>query len=130
MLLDPQARVLLRDWPVVASEMVAVLRLEAGRLPDDQRIAGLVAELAVKSAEFPGWWADQRVLAHNHGTKRFRHPVVGDLDLDWQGLVLPGDDDQTIFVYHAAPASPAAEALKLLASWNAPGAKIRAHTAD
>jgi hypothetical protein len=100
--------------------MVGILRREAGRLPDDRGISDLVGELAVKSKEFPDWWANQRVVAHTHGTKRFRHEVVGDLELEWQGLVLPGDEDQTIYVYFAVPGSPAAEKLALLASWNAP----------
>jgi transcriptional regulator with XRE-family HTH domain len=118
-LLDPVARELFRDWEVVAAEAVAALRLEAGRYPNDRRISGLVGELAVKSKEFPGWWADQRVLAHTHGTKRLRHPLVGDLELQWQGLELSGDEDQSIFVYLAVPGSPAAEKLALLASWHA-----------
>ncbi len=121
MLLDPQARERMVDWPVVASEMVAVLRMEAGRFPDDRGISDLVGELAVKSEEFATWWADQRVFAHNHGTKRFRHPLVGEFELDWQALALPGDEDQTIFTYFAAPGSPAGQALRLLASWNATG---------
>ncbi|HEX6448457.1 MAG TPA: helix-turn-helix transcriptional regulator [Trebonia sp.] len=119
-LLHPHARELYRDWEVVASEMVGILRMEAGRLPDDRGISDLVGELAVKSKEFPDWWAGQRVDAHTHGAKRFRHEVVGDLELEWQGLVLPGDEDQTIYVYFAVPGSPAAEKLGLLASWNAP----------
>jgi hypothetical protein len=118
--LHPHARELFRDWEVIASEMVAVLRMEAGRFPNDRGISGLLGELAVKSREFPGWWADQRVLAHTHGTKRFRHQLVGDFELERQGLVLPGDEDQTIFVYFAVPGSPAAEKLATLASWNAP----------
>jgi hypothetical protein len=119
-LLDPTARELYRDWETVASEMVGILRMDAGRFPDDRGISDLVGELAVKSREFPGWWADQRVVAHTHGTKRFRHQLVGDLELQWQGLVLPGDEDQRILVYFAVPGSPAAEKLSLLASWNAP----------
>lgn len=122
-LLHPHARELFRDWEVVAADMVAALRMEAGRYPNDQGISGLVGELAVKSKEFPGWWADQRVLAHTHGTKGFHHQLVGDLELEWQCLVLPGDEDQTIFVEFAAPGSPAAEKLALLASWNAPATR-------
>jgi len=119
-LLHPHARELFRDWEVVASRMVAVLRMDAGRYPNDQGIRDLVGELSVKSKEFPGWWADQRVRAHTHGTKRLRHRLVGDLEIEWQGLVLPGEEDQKIYVYFAAPGSPAAEKLALLASWNAP----------
>jgi transcriptional regulator with XRE-family HTH domain len=119
-LLDPAAREQYRDWETVASEMVGILRMDAGRFPDDRGISDLVGELAVKSREFPGWWADQRVVAHTHGLKRFRHQLVGDLELQWQGLILPGDEDQRILVYFAVPGSPAAEKLSLLASWNAP----------
>jgi MmyB-like transcription regulator ligand binding domain len=119
-LLHPDARELFRDWDVVVAEAVAALRLEAGRYPNDRAISDLVGELAGKSREFPGWWADQRVLAHTYGTKRFRHQVVGDLELQWQGLVLSGEEDQTIFVYFAAPSSPAAEKLAMLASGTLP----------
>jgi transcriptional regulator with XRE-family HTH domain len=119
-LLDPMARELYRDWETVASEMVGILRMDAGRFPDDRGISDLVGELAVKSKEFPSWWADQRVVAHTHGVKRFRHQLVGDLELQWQGLLLPGDEDQRILVYFAVPGSPSAEKLSLLASWNAP----------
>jgi transcriptional regulator with XRE-family HTH domain len=119
-LLDPAARELYRDWETVASEMVGILRMDAGRFPDDRGVSDLVGELAVKSREFPGWWADQRVVAHTHGVKRFRHQLVGDLELQWQGLILPGDEDQRILVYFAVPGSPSAEKLSLLASWNAP----------
>ncbi|MCS5732295.1 helix-turn-helix transcriptional regulator [Herbiconiux daphne] len=127
LMLHPHARVLYRDWESVASEMVAALRREAGRHPDDPSIIDLVGELVVRSEEFAGWWADQRVTAHTHGVKRFHHELVGDLELDWQGLALPGDEDQTIYVYHAPPGSPAAEKLGLLGSWigSAPAAAGR-----
>lgn len=118
-LLDPAARSLYRDWSRVASEMVAILRVDAGRYPDDPRTTDLVGELTMKSEHFSQWWADHRVMTYTYGTKRFRHPVVGDLELDYEGLVVPGEDDQRIFVYSAAPGSASAEALALLASWAA-----------
>jgi transcriptional regulator with XRE-family HTH domain len=119
LLLDVEPRTLFRDWQQVASEVTAVLRADAGRYPDDPRTAELVGELAMKSEEFRQWWADHRVMAYSHGVKRFHHPVVGDLELRYQGLAVPGVDDQTIFVYSAPAKSPSAEALRLLASWSA-----------
>ncbi|MEU3986403.1 helix-turn-helix transcriptional regulator [Streptomyces sp. NPDC026672] len=126
--LDPAARELYVDWPGVASEMVAVLRVDAGRYPDDPRTAELVGELTMKSEEFRRWWGDHRVTAHTHGTKRFDHPVVGSLELGYEGLVIPGDADQTVYVYSAEPGTPSADALHLLAGWTAahgPAAKDR-----
>jgi hypothetical protein len=50
-----------------------------------------------------------------HGTKDFRHPVVGSLQLDYEGLDLPGIPGQRIFTYSAAEGSPSEQALRLLA---------------
>jgi hypothetical protein len=60
------------------------------------------------------------VLDRTWGRKRFRHPVVGPLEIDYEALHLPGDPDQTLFVYRAPEGdTTSADALKLLASWNA-----------
>jgi transcriptional regulator with XRE-family HTH domain len=123
LVLDEGARELYRDWEHIASGMVARLRMEVACHPDDPRTDELVVELAMKSPEFRIWWADQRVMAYSHGVKRFQHRLVGDLDLDMEALTIPGDDDQTIFVYTAEPGSPSAEALGLVASWTSPPAR-------
>jgi hypothetical protein len=46
-------------------------------------------------------------------------PVVGDLTLTYEAMHLPNDPGQRILVYTAEPATPSAEALRLLASWTA-----------
>jgi hypothetical protein len=74
--LEPVAQQLYVDWERIAAEMVAKLRLDAGRWPDDPRTTDLVGELAMKSEQFRTWWADHRVMAHAHGTKRFRHSIA------------------------------------------------------
>lgn len=84
-------RELYTDWDKVARENVHILRLDAGRNPDDPLVAELVGELAVKSAEFRRWWAEHDVTERSHGTKRYHHPLVGDLTVDYECLALPGD---------------------------------------
>jgi hypothetical protein len=119
-LLDPAARQLYVDWAQIAVEMVAILRLDAGAHPDDPRTTELVGELMMKSPEFSRWWDQHKVLNRTWGDKRFRHPVVGPLEIDYEALHLPGDPDQTLFVYRAPDGdTESAEALRLLASWNA-----------
>jgi transcriptional regulator with XRE-family HTH domain len=119
-LLDPAARELYVDWAQIASEMVAILRLDAGAHPDDRRTTELVGELTMKSPEFSKWWGQHKVLDRTWGHKRFRHPVVGPLEIDYEALQLPGDPDQTLFVYRAPDGDTrSADALRLLASWNA-----------
>jgi transcriptional regulator with XRE-family HTH domain len=119
MLLDPAARDLFPDWERHARETVGYLRQAAGRYPDDPGIAALVGELSVKSAPFARWWADHHVREKTSGTKRFRHPVVGELTLAYETLVPPGAPDQALVTYTAEPGSESETALRLLASWAA-----------
>jgi transcriptional regulator with XRE-family HTH domain len=119
--LDENARDLHAEWAKVAAETVAVLRLAAGRYPDDPELSALVGELSVKSPEFRRWWADHQVVARTTGTKRYRHPLVGDLTLTYQALQIPDDPDQTLFLYTAAPGTPPHTALQLLAQWTTAG---------
>ncbi|MEV0389392.1 helix-turn-helix transcriptional regulator [Nonomuraea sp. NPDC050643] len=116
-LLDPEARERVGDWAQIAAETVAVLRLEAGRHPHDRRLADLVGELTLRSPEFTTWWNDHRVLRRTNGTKRYLHPVVGELHFAYESFQPSGDPDQTLCVYNAEPATGTAEALRLLNSW-------------
>jgi hypothetical protein len=59
------------------------------------------------------------VKFHRSGQKRLRHPVVGQLDLDFEGLELASSPGLYLNVYTAATGTPAADGLKLLASWAA-----------
>ena len=47
------------------------------------------------------------------------HPVVGELHLNFEAMTLASEPDLTILVYTAAPGSPTADALQLLARWAA-----------
>ncbi|MFD7480189.1 helix-turn-helix transcriptional regulator [Streptomyces sp. NPDC059837] len=121
-LLDPAARTLYRNWDKVAEIVVANLRLEAGRHPDDALLNELIGEAVVRVPEFSTWWDSHRVAQCVHGTQHFRHPVVGEFTLHHETLALPADPDQAICVYTAEPGSASAQALALLASWSAPDA--------
>ncbi|MFC9896472.1 helix-turn-helix transcriptional regulator [Nocardia sp. NPDC127579] len=115
--LNESARELFLDWEEIARDNVGVLRLDAGRHPDDPLLAELVGELSIKSPEFRGWWADHNVRERSFGTKRYHHPLVGDLAVEYESLTLSGDPDQTLCVYTAAAGSASEASLRLLASW-------------
>ncbi|MFC9098365.1 helix-turn-helix domain-containing protein [Streptomyces sp. NPDC002387] len=119
-LLDPSARQTVGDWERIAAETVGILRLEAGRRPHDRQLADLVGELTLRSPEFTDWWNDHRVLRCTYGAKLHHHPVVGDLHFVFESFPVPGDAEQTLYVYNVEPASPTEQALRLLESWNAP----------
>jgi transcriptional regulator with XRE-family HTH domain len=89
--------------------------------PDDRGLSDLVGELSTRSPEFGTWWAAHNVRYHRTGTKRLRHPVVGELELelDYKVMDVSADDGLTIAVYSAESDSRSAQALDLLASWTA-----------
>ncbi|WP_103501693.1 MULTISPECIES: helix-turn-helix domain-containing protein [unclassified Streptomyces] len=115
--LDPAVRERYLDWERVGEECVAYLRMDAGRYPDDPELARLVGELSMKDADFRRWWAEFHVRAQRNGRKRFAHPVVGELSLEFQVLDIRGQSDQMLVVYAAEPGSRSAEALAFLAGW-------------
>ncbi|MCU1395477.1 MAG: transcriptional regulator, family [Ilumatobacteraceae bacterium] len=117
MFLSPDAPEFFVDWDTVAHDSVAILRSAAGRDPYDKRLTDLIGELSTRSEEFRLRWAAQNVKFHRTGTKRFHHPLVGDLVLDFEALELTADPGQRINVYTAEPGSPSHDALGLLASW-------------
>jgi len=117
MFLGEQARELLADWDVQARMAVENLRLDAGRDPGDPATQALVGELTIASPEFAHWWQEHRVFQRTHGDKHFRHPVVGELTLQYETLTMPGDPDQALFVFTAPAGSKDRQSLDLLASW-------------
>ena len=96
-----------------------MLRSEAGRNPHDRELNELVGELTTRSGLFAELWAGHDVRIHTTGTKRFHHPVAGDLSLQYETLHLPGDEGQTLFTFTAEPGSASENALAFLASWAA-----------
>jgi transcriptional regulator with XRE-family HTH domain len=115
--LDPAAADFFMDYDKTANDCVAFLRAEAGRDPYDKDLSDLIGELSTRSEDFRQRWAAHDVRYHRTGRKRFHHPLVGDLELDYEAFELAGDPGQRINVYTAPPDSAADQALRLLASW-------------
>ncbi len=119
-----QAREFFVDYDRVANDAAAMLRLEAGHNPHDQALIELVGELSTRSELFRQRWASHDVQFHRSGRKRLRHPVVGQLDLDFESMELPSEPGLYLNVYTAAAGTPMADALKVLASWAASEADL------
>ncbi len=113
--LDDQSAQFYRDWDGIAHAAVGSLRAEAGRAPHDRALASLVGELSVCSQPFREQWAAHDVEYYRSGIQPFRHPLAGDLDLEYDALEIPADPGQTIIAYSAEPGSAAHEALGILA---------------
>lgn len=124
--LDPASRDFYPDWDRFAEMCVAVMRAEAGRDPHDRAMQDLVGELSTRSDTFRRLWGAHDVRTHGAGTKRMRHPVVGELTLAYEELALTADPGCVLLLYTAEPGSPSAERLRLLASWSATEEAARA----
>lgn len=116
---DPRLRSLYPEWEELARAVVAYLRMEAARRPDDPRLAELVGDLSIRDPQFRQWWAGTHVAVKRRGTRRYRHPVVGELTLEWDALTSDAEPDQQLVVYTPEPGSASERALHELATWAA-----------
>lgn len=117
--LDPASRDFYPDWDLFGEMCVGIMRAEAGRDPHDRTMQDLVGELSTRSETFRTLWGAHNVRTHGSGTKRFHHPVAGELTLAYEELAITAEPGLVLLVYTAEPGSPSAERLHLLASWSA-----------
>jgi len=64
-----------------------------------------VGELSVQSDEFRSFWAMHNVRFHVTGVKDFRHPIVGEITLNYERMELSADSGLAIMTYTAEPGS-------------------------
>jgi transcriptional regulator with XRE-family HTH domain len=117
---EQEARELHQDWDEMTARIVPYLRSVAGPEVDDPRLVELVGELSLRSERFRVLWARQDVKHKPTGTSLLEHPQVGQLELIYEKLLIPGTDMQTLITYHAEPGSESEERLRLLATISAP----------
>jgi len=117
--LDPRSRDFYVDWNGIADAAAFNLRATAGRDPYDRALTELVGELSMRSEDFRQRWASQDVSQYRTGTQRFRHPLVGELELGYEALTVTASLDEIIIVYTAEPNSPSQAAMQRLANWSA-----------
>jgi transcriptional regulator with XRE-family HTH domain len=113
--LEPELRMLYRDWDKLTTRIVPFARAVLGAEPPDRELVELIGELSIASKRFATLWARHDVKHRSTGPTAFYHPQVGPLDLHYAILHLP-DQHQILVTYHADPDSPAEESLRLLAS--------------
>jgi transcriptional regulator with XRE-family HTH domain len=97
------------------AEAVADLREALGRYPRDRVLRELIDDLLAASPRFAEVWERRPVAQRNASRKTVDHPEVGPVTLDCDVLTVRGSDLRLI-VYTAAPGTPDAGALALLAT--------------
>ncbi|MGW4638129.1 helix-turn-helix transcriptional regulator [Sphaerisporangium sp. NPDC004334] len=92
---------------------VSYLRMAVTRYPGNPELEGLVAELIAGSEEFAALWNSHGFHIERHLRQTVRHPQVGPIELDFDVLTVP-DQEQQVVVFTAEPGSSAYQALQLL----------------
>ncbi|TCC57074.1 XRE family transcriptional regulator [Kribbella pittospori] len=114
--LEPEMREFYLDWDEMTAKAVAYLRSVIAPDLDDPGLLELVGELSVRSDRFRTLWAKQDVKQKTSGLTRLAHPQVGELELHYEKLALPGTPGHMLVTYHAEPGSPSYEKLTLLSA--------------
>lgn len=114
--LSPASQNFYAEWEKGADSLVASFRNAAGKNPHDRALTDLIGELVTRSDEFRTRWAAHDVRPHRSGTKRIRHPAVGDLEFTYEGMEIPNTDGWMLYAYTTEPGSPTEERIALLGS--------------
>jgi transcriptional regulator with XRE-family HTH domain len=110
---NPTIRKGQHDWEAMARFVVGAFRADAARAGATLEIVTLVDELCRSSTEFDALWQENNVIAHGEGTKGLKHPILGDIELEYSAFAVDGRPDLYLVVYN--PVDPAvAERIRLL----------------
>lgn len=96
------SREVLIEWEREAAALLARFRLAAARHPDDPAFAALIERLHAISPEVRAWWPRHDVAPLMSGTKRLRHPALGELRLQHVVLQVADDPEQKLVTFTAS----------------------------
>ncbi|RVA46142.1 XRE family transcriptional regulator [Mesorhizobium sp. M7A.F.Ca.US.001.01.1.1] len=114
MFLSPHIRARQHDWQNLARFVVGAFRADAARAGAVSQVRELVDELCSASPEFAALWRENGVLGHGDGTKRLKHPELGDIELEYSGFAVDGRPDLSLTVYNPVD-SAVADRIRTLA---------------
>ncbi len=99
MFTNPAARTILIDWETEAAAQLARYRASAARHPDDPSFRELTDRLHAASPEARAWWSRHEIAPLSSGTKRLRHPILGQLELHHVVLQVADHPDQKLVTF-------------------------------
>ncbi|HEY4703847.1 MAG TPA: transcriptional regulator, partial [Streptosporangiaceae bacterium] len=106
---EDRSRGLFPNWAEEGRQLLGQLRAHLARHPGDPRGPELVEALQTASPAFTELWREQEVRRFESSRKRFRHPELGRIDLDYVKLATADDDRQYLLAFLPADAASAAK---------------------
>lgn len=113
---DPRVRAQQYDWERVARFVVGAFRADAARAGAVFEVGQLVDELCRLSPEFEALWRDNDVNVHGEGLKRLRHPILGEIAMEYSAFAVDGRPDLGMVVYNPVSRSDADRIRSLVTS--------------
>jgi len=101
-LLHPRVRELYVDRDRVVRDGIAHLRTAWAAHPEDRELADLITDCVTSDEEFARLWAERDVKVNGRGHKTMRHPVAGEIAIEFETLVPVQDPDQFLVIYRGA----------------------------
>ncbi|MFF3955105.1 helix-turn-helix transcriptional regulator [Streptomyces sp. NPDC001890] len=101
MFTDPGARQMMVDWPAEASALLGRFRAAVARYPGDPGFSASLDRLHAASPEVRNWWPQHRIVPLSSGTKRLRHPELGEIELEHVVLQLADDPERKLVTFNA-----------------------------
>ncbi|MFN8373070.1 MAG: helix-turn-helix transcriptional regulator [Anaerolineae bacterium] len=104
---DPLTRKIYPDWEVSAQLMVALLRTDSARFPEDPWYEEMIEKLQNESALFRLWWSRYDIdrVGTLNGRKVMNHPTLGHLEFDFVTLLVPAHPDLKVVLYISSSAT-------------------------
>jgi 8-oxo-dGTP pyrophosphatase MutT (NUDIX family)/transcriptional regulator with XRE-family HTH domain len=99
---DPAARGILVDWEPEARAQLARFRAAADKHPEDPAFSALIERLRNASPEFRASWPRHEVAPLSSGTKRLRHPALGEVTFTYVVLTLADNPEQKLVTFAAS----------------------------
>jgi transcriptional regulator with XRE-family HTH domain len=93
-----------QHWEAHARFAVAAFRADIARLGATDSVKDFVDELMALSPEFVAIWSDYDLQSYGEGSKRFAHPLVGELTLEYSSFAVDGRPELGLIIY--TPATP------------------------
>jgi hypothetical protein len=95
----PELRSMMVDWPTRAQDAIARFRADYGRYAGDPHFVELVQRLIAISPDFAEYWPRHDLRQMSEGSSRYRHPVAGNMVVDFMIFSVVDKPEQRVTVF-------------------------------
>jgi transcriptional regulator with XRE-family HTH domain len=126
MFCDARYRAAMLHWESCARFAVATFRADVTRAGAEREAKPLVDELCLRSEDFKAIWHEQGVRSQSEGIKGLRHPVLGEIELEYSEFAISDRPGLRLVIWNPVR-SIDAERIKAVLAGRKPSRKVALH---